>query len=115
MAEEKYQFALAVRTMQAKIRQTIALIEREKQKRGKKCKNTGQMDILIQRYQLQEKELYALYTIEKNRRLVEWIEKLNKLDYSRATRKFYKEIRSKNKGGEQFGQYTFFSGGLDTF
>ena len=59
---------MAVRTMQAKIKQTLAQIDREKKKEEEQSSSTKEIDILIQRYQLLEKELNIQWRTEKQRK-----------------------------------------------
>ena len=54
---KKEPVTMAVRTMQAKIKQTLAQIDREKKKEEEQSSSTKEIDILIQIYQLLEKEL----------------------------------------------------------
>ena len=95
--------AIAVRTQQAKLNQTAAELkdERGREVEGKNRKKS--MNLMIQRYQLQEKELYALWEEEKNRKWAKWTRKLNTLDHNRATRAFYWEMNHRNEEPERFG------------
>ena len=59
---------MAVRTIQAKINEPAALIERAKRMKGQNFGKTEQEAVLIQRYQILEKELYELWRNEKHER-----------------------------------------------
>ena len=74
-------------------------IRKDEDERGAmKRRNT-----LVQRYQTLEKELYKLNETEKHSKWAQWIKKLNTLDYTKATRRFYKEIRTKCEEEEHVG------------
>ena len=103
-----------IRTIQAKINQTIALIERERRREGENRENRKQLKILMHRYLLLEKELYNQWEIEKQQKWSQWIKKLNSLDYKKATRIFYSEIRSKKMEVEHFGPIVDREGRLST-
>ena len=79
--------------MQARIKQVIAQIGREKRKKGEKYSSTKHLERLIQRYQILENELYNQWREDKHRIWAQWIKKVNALDHKKATRKFYSEIR----------------------
>ena len=63
---------MVVRTMQAKINQTRAQIEQRNMKNEKDRKN-GQVEELINRYQILETELYKIWRNEEHRRWAQWI------------------------------------------
>ena len=105
---------MAVRTIQAKINETAALIERAKKLKGQNFGKTEQEAVLIQRYQILEKELYKLWRNEKCERWAQWIKNLIKLDHIKATREFYREIRSKNAEEEELGPIVNEQGKLST-
>ena len=56
----------AVRTIQAKINQTNAQIDREMKNQGDKLRNSKKVALLMQRYQILEKELYSQWRIEEH-------------------------------------------------
>ena len=64
---------MAIKTTQARIKQTIAQIEREKREDRGGQRSTKQIEVLMQRYQIQEKELYKIWLTEKHQRWVQWI------------------------------------------
>ena len=70
---KKAPIPMVVRTMQAKIKQTIALIDRERRMEEGKFVNAERVELLIQRYQILEKELYEVWRIEKHQRWAQWI------------------------------------------
>ena len=80
--------AIAVRTQQAKLNQTAAELKDERRREAEGENRKKSMNLMIQRYQLQERELYALWEREKNRQWAKWTRKLNTLDHNRATRAF---------------------------
>ena len=55
----------------------------------------------MQKYQMQERELYALWKTEKDERFSLWVRKLNALDYNKAKRAFYSELNHKNRISEK--------------
>ena len=52
------QVPTAIRTTQAKIKQTMAQIERERRKSEDERHSKHQKDVLLQKYRLLEKDLY---------------------------------------------------------
>ena len=83
----------AIRTMQARIKQTTRLIEMQIRKGGDDQSTMRKRNELVQRYQIMEKELYKQCEIEKQMTWAQWIKKLSALDYHKATITFYAEIR----------------------
>ena len=69
---------------------------------------------LIQKHQLLEKDLYAVWTEEKQTQWALWLKKLNNLDYTKATREFYTELRHRNSQVEEFGPIKNEEGVLST-
>ena len=92
-----------MRTQQAKLNETAAELNKERRNEVEGKNRKKPMNMLIQRYQMQEKELYALWEREKNRKWANWTKKLNTLDHNRATRAFYWEMNHRKKEPEMFG------------
>ena len=105
---------MSVKTVQAQMNQTMTLIQRETEgtKAGEGTSQRGKA--LIQRYQSMEKELYAVWTQEKQRKWARWVRKLNNLDHSKATRAFYAELKSKKFEQEVLGPIVNKEGKLST-
>ena len=111
---KKEPLSIAVKTQQVKLNQTADEINKVRKKEVEGRIKNESMALLIQRYQLQEKELYALWDREKNRRWADWTRKLNTLDYNRATRAFYWELNHRNEEPEMFGPIVNSKGELST-
>ena len=105
---------MAIKTIQAKIRQTIAQIDRERRKIEDKRCTKQENEVLVQRYRILEKELYNQWEREKYQRWTEWIKKLNVLDHNKATRTFYSERRSKSLEEEHMGPVVNGDGRIST-
>ena len=104
----------AIRTMQARIKQTTRQIEKQMRKDGDKQITKRKRNELVQRYQIMEKELYKQCEIEKQMKWAQWIKKLNALDYHKATRSFYAEVRGKCLEEEELGPIVNGEGTLST-
>ena len=104
----------AIRKIQAAINQTVAQITREKRPEKIGERKPKEMEVLIHRYKILEKELYELWEAEKKQSWVQWIKKLNTLDHSKATREFYSEIKKKNHEKENVGPIVNGVGKLST-
>ena len=61
------------------------------------------IDELVHRLSLLEKELYTQWKVTRHKEFAEWINKLNGLDFHKATRLFYSEINNKSRKTENFG------------
>ena len=103
----------AVKTVQAQMNQIITLINK-KPSRPKTGSNAENEKDLIQRYQRLEKELYSVWTQEKQIQWAQWLTKLNNLHNHKATRAFYAELRYKNENSEEFGPIANKDGVLST-
>ena len=77
--------------IQRKIRFTTELYMRDKS------------DLLLCRLQILHKQLIDQDRWDEHEKYVSWVNKLNKMDYSRASRSFYAELKSKNSSSESFG------------
>ena len=106
---------LVVKTLQEKIKETNGIITRELAKMSRDD-SAGSEDIhvLVHRLSLLEKELYRLWTHNQHLKFIRWLSKLNTLDYYKATRKFYAELKSKNRDVEQFGPIVDKKGEIST-
>ena len=104
----------SVKTIQAHMHQTMSQITEisSKPQIARKPKRTTE---LIQKYQILEKDLYAVWTQEKQTQWALWLKKLNNLGYTKATREFYAELRHKNSQQmEEFGPIMNKEGELST-
>ena len=94
---------MSVKTVQAQIIQTTSQIERELRRVAEGKKSAKKPQELIEKLQRLEKELYTVWSQEKQISWAIWVKKLNKLDHSKATRAFYTELKRKNSNQEQLG------------
>ena len=107
--------SVVIRTLQEKINETTAMIEREKTRsRSRNTQNRTEMEVLVQRLTFLEKELYTQWENNQHRKFARWLDKLNTLDYHKATRTFYAEMRSKSRDSEHFGPIVDKQGQLST-
>ena len=91
-----------VQILQRKIRLATVLYQRYKN------------DLFLARLQILHKLLIDQDILDQHQKYAEWVSKLNKLDYHRATRSFFAELKSKNKTSEHFGPIINASGDLST-
>ena len=105
---------MSVKTVQAQMNQTMTHIQRETNRVGGRGGTTEKQKELIQRYQSMEKELYSVWTQERQRKWAIWVRKLNNIDHSKATRAFYKELKSSNVDHEVVGPIVNKEGLLST-
>ena len=103
----------SVKTVQAQMNQTMTEIKKISNWPSPEG-NPQAPEELIQRYQVLEKELYSVWTQEKQNQWVQWLRKLNILDKQRATREFYAELRHINPKSEDFGPIVNKDGVLST-
>ena len=88
--------------IQRKIRLTTDLYMRDKS------------DLLLCRLPILHKQLIDQDRLDKHEKYMFLVIKLNKMDYSRASRSFYAELKSKNSSNESFGPIRNESGQLST-
>ena len=101
--------------MQEKINETSTIIERETVKaRRDGTEVSKDIEALVHRLSLLEKELYTQWTENQQRKFSKWLGKLNTLDYYKATRTFFAELKSKNTNSENFGPIVDKKGKLST-
>ena len=105
---------MSVKTVQAQIIQTTSQIERELRRVAEGKKSAKKPQELIEKLQRLEKELYTVWSQEKQISWAIWVKKLNKLDHSKATRAFYTELKRKNSKHEQLGPIVNEKGQLST-
>ena len=89
-------------------------IEREQRRVSERKTREKTLQELIEKLQRLEKELYTVWTQEKQIRWAVWVKKLNKLDHSKATRAFYSELKRKKSEHEQLGPIINEKGQLST-
>ena len=105
---------ISVKTMQAQIIQMTSQIEREQRRASERKTKAKKPQELIDKLQRLEKELYTVWTHEKQIKWANWVKKLNKLDHSKATRAFYSELKRKKSEQEQLGPIINDKGELST-
>ena len=105
---------ISVKTMQAQVIQMTSQIEREQRRVSERKTREKTLQELIEKLQRLEKELYTVWTQEKQIRWAVWVKKLNKLDHSKATRAFYSELKRKKSEHEQLGPIINEKGQLST-
>ena len=105
---------ISVKTMQAQVIQMTSQIEREQRRVSERKTRAKTPQELIEKLQRLEKELYTVWTQEKQIRWAVWVKKLNKLDHSKATRAFYSELNRKKSEHEQLGPIINEKGQLST-
>ena len=104
-----------IRTLQEKIKETNAMIERELGKRREEDKEANEeIDVLVHRLGILEKELYKQWTENQHRTFAKWLGKLNKLGYNKASRTFFQELNRKNRSKEHFGPIVNKEGEIST-
>ena len=104
----------SVKTIQAHMHQTMSQIT-EISSKPQKAREPKRTTELLQKYQILEKDLYAVWTQEKQTQWALWLKKLNNLGYTNATREFYAELRHKNSQQmEEFGPIMNKEGELST-
>ena len=79
-----------------------------------KARRTKRTSELIQKFRILEKDLYEVWTQEKQTQWALWLKKLNNLGYHKATREFYAELRHRNSKMEEFGPIMNKDGVLST-
>ena len=71
-------------------------------------------DRLHCRLQILHRQLFHQDRMDEHKKYVSWVSKLNKMNYSRASRSFFAELKSKNNIIEFFGPIKSLSGQLST-
>ena len=95
---------LIIRSLQEKIKETSAMIEREVEaNRTRKKARNKEIDVLVHRLSLLENELYNQWESNRHKQFAKWLNKLNGLNFHKATRTFYSEINRKARKLEHFG------------
>ena len=105
---------MAVKTVQAQVKQVTNQISRELRMNGDSGTSMKKAQELIEKLKRLEQELYTVWKQEKHRRWSKWVRKLNNLDHSKASRAFYAELKSKNTEEEHMGPIVNEKGQLST-
>ena len=71
-------------------------------------------DLLLVKLQILHKQLIDQQRSDKHRKFANWVKKLNILDYQRATRSFFAELKSKSNSVEHISPIKSRSGQLST-